>query len=48
LTAEALQMMREAGVGEIWSTDCIPHPTNAVSVAPLIAQAVLASVQGVG
>ena len=48
LTPGALQMMREAGVGEIWSTDCITHPTNAVSVAPLIAQAVLASVQGVG
>ena len=39
LTAGALQMLREAGVGEIWSTDCIAHPTNAVSVAALIAQA---------
>ena len=36
---DALQVLREAGVGEIWSTDCIAHPTNAVSVAPLIAQA---------
>jgi ribose-phosphate pyrophosphokinase len=35
----ALQMMRKAGVGEVWSTDCIAHPTNVVSVAPLIAQA---------
>jgi ribose-phosphate pyrophosphokinase len=39
LSDEALRMMREAGVGEIWSTDCIAHPTNAVSVTPLIAQA---------
>ena len=31
--------LREAGIGEIWSTDCIPHPSNAVAVAPLLAAA---------
>ena len=31
--------MREAGIGEIWSTDCITHPSNAVPVAPLLAAA---------
>jgi ribose-phosphate pyrophosphokinase len=36
---DALQVIKRAGVGEIWSTDCIEHPTNAVSVAPLIAEA---------
>lgn len=38
-TGDAVAVMRAAGVGAIWSTDCITHPTNAVSVADLIAQA---------
>lgn len=36
---DALQVIRDAGVAEVWSTDCIAHPSNAVSVAPLIARA---------
>ena len=36
---DALQLIRDAGVGEIWSTDCISHPSNAVSLAVPIAQA---------
>lgn len=36
---DALKVMREAGVGEVWSTDCIAHPTNVVPMAPLLAQA---------
>jgi ribose-phosphate pyrophosphokinase len=36
---DALAVMREAGVGEVWSTDCIAHASNAVSMAPLLAQA---------
>lgn len=36
---DALQIIKQAGVGEIWSTDCIEHPSNAVSVAPLLAAA---------
>lgn len=37
--ADALAVVRAAGVTEVWSTDCIPHPSNAVSVAPMLAQA---------
>ncbi len=36
---DALQVIRDAGVAEVWSTDCIAHPSNAVSMAPAIAQA---------
>lgn len=35
----ALETLYRAGVGEVWSTDCIAHPSNAVSVAPLLAAA---------
>lgn len=36
---DALQVMHDAGVGEVWSTDCIAHASNAVSMATAIAQA---------
>lgn len=36
---DALAVMRQAGVGEVWSTDCIAHGSNVVSMAPLLAQA---------
>jgi ribose-phosphate pyrophosphokinase len=36
---DALPVILDAGVGEVWSTDCIRHPSNVVSVAPLIAAA---------
>jgi ribose-phosphate pyrophosphokinase len=36
-----MQLIKEAGVNEIWSTDCIPHPSNAVEMAPLVAAALL-------
>jgi ribose-phosphate pyrophosphokinase len=36
---DALALIRAAGVGEVWSTDAIVHPSNAVSLAPLIAGA---------
>jgi len=36
---DALLVIRDAGVVEVWSTDCIAHPSNAVSVAPAMAQA---------
>lgn len=35
----ALQLLRDAGIGHVWSTDCIVHPSNAVSMAPAIAAA---------
>ena len=36
---DALSVLMAAGVAEVWSTDCIAHSSNAVSVAPAIAQA---------
>lgn len=36
---DAVDRIREAGVAEIWSTDCIPHATNAVSMVPTLARA---------
>ena len=35
----AEQLVRNAGVGAIWSTDCIAHPSNAVSIVPAVAAA---------
>jgi ribose-phosphate pyrophosphokinase len=32
-------MLRSHGIGNVWSTDCITHPSNAVAMAPLLAQA---------
>ena len=34
---DALQVIREAGVRHIWSTDCIAHESNVVSIAPMLA-----------
>ncbi|MBD3893691.1 ribose-phosphate diphosphokinase [Hydrogenophaga sp.] len=31
--------VRAAGVGAIWSTDCIAHPSNSVSIVPALAAA---------
>lgn len=36
---DALAVIKAAGVGEVWSTDCIAHPSNAVAMAPLLAEA---------
>lgn len=36
---DAFQVLVDAGVSQVWSTDCIAHPSNAVSVAPAIAHA---------
>ncbi len=38
---DALEVMARAGIGQVWSTDCIAHPTNAVSAAALIAAELL-------
>jgi ribose-phosphate pyrophosphokinase len=35
----AVQLVRSSGVGEIWSTDCISHPSNAVSIVPAVVEA---------
>lgn len=36
---DALAVLEAAGVGEVWSTDCIAHPSNVVAMAPLLAEA---------
>jgi ribose-phosphate pyrophosphokinase len=38
----ALALVKAAGVGEVWSTDCIAHESNAVSMVPALAQALMA------
>ena len=38
---DALQILKTAGVDRVWSTDCIAHPSNAVSMAPTIAAALI-------
>lgn len=35
---DAMEIIKHTGIQEIWSTDCILHPTNAVSILPMIAQ----------
>ena len=39
--AGALALLMAAGVSQIWSTDCIEHSSNAVSMAPVLASALL-------
>ena len=36
---DALAVIRAAGVGHVWSTDCIAHESNAVAMAPMLAEA---------
>lgn len=36
---DAVAQLHAAGVRHIWSTDCVPHASNVVSVVPLLAQA---------
>ena len=38
-TPQAMALMQGGGVGEVWSTDCIAHASNAVDMAPLLAGA---------
>lgn len=38
-SGDALRMMHAAGIGEVWSTDCIAHPSNVVSMAGVLAAA---------
>lgn len=39
LSASAGGTLKAAGISEFWSTDTVPHPSNALSVVPLIADA---------
>ena len=45
---DALQVLLAAGVGEIWSTDCITHASNVVSMAPVIAAALTELLRATG
>jgi ribose-phosphate pyrophosphokinase len=36
---DAVAQIQAAGVRQVWSTDCVPHASNVVSVVPLLAQA---------
>ncbi len=36
---DALDVIQSAGVAHVWSTDCIAHPSNAIEMAPALAQA---------
>lgn len=36
---DALASLQAAGVREVWSSDSVPHASNCVSVAPLLARA---------
>lgn len=38
---DAVEQLRQAGVRHVWSTDAVPHPSNVVSVLPLVAAALL-------
>jgi ribose-phosphate pyrophosphokinase len=40
----AVQALHDAGVGEVWSTDCIAHSSNAVSIVPSVVAALKALV----
>jgi ribose-phosphate pyrophosphokinase len=40
---DALQRLRRLGVREVWSSDCVPHESNCVSVAPMLAGALRAA-----
>jgi ribose-phosphate pyrophosphokinase len=35
----ALEVIKAAGVGEVWSTDCIAHESNEIAMAPVLADA---------
>lgn len=39
---DALDAVRAAGVGRLWSSDAVPHASNAVSIVPLVAAALRA------
>jgi len=39
LADAAGDVLRQAGISEFWSTDAVPHASNAISIVPLIADA---------
>ena len=45
--AYAENVMMNAGVSQIWSTDCINHSSNAATMMPLIASSLLTLLEGI-
>jgi ribose-phosphate pyrophosphokinase len=39
LVGDAVEQLQRAGVRHLWTSDSVPHPSNCVSVAPLLATA---------
>ena len=39
----AIERLRQVGVGEVWSTDSISHPSNCIALTDLLAEAVRAT-----
>lgn len=39
-SGDAARALHAAGVGTVWTTDAVPHPSNAVRLAPLLARAI--------
>ncbi len=37
---DAIAQLAAAGIGRVWSTDAVPHASNVVTVAPLLARAI--------
>jgi len=35
----AMDLLRQAGVSRVWSSDSVPHPSNALALSPLLAEA---------
>ena len=46
--ADAVERLRGAGVTDVWSSDTIPHASNVLALAPLLAAAVATMSAGVG
>lgn len=44
---DAVECLRALGVGQVWSTDSVTHPSNAIPLAPLLAEAIGARAEGV-
>jgi ribose-phosphate pyrophosphokinase len=43
---DALAQVHAAGVRQVWSSDCVPHASNAVSVVPMLAAALRSHHEG--
>ena len=39
---DAVEQVRAAGVRQVWSSDCVPHASNVITVVPLLAAAMQA------